>query len=41
VNYVYAGYGSAVGILVVYAAWIIRRGRVLRRALGDPPEDRP
>ena len=32
-NYVYAGYGVAIGGIGLYALWVIRRGRVLRRGL--------
>jgi hypothetical protein len=40
VNYVYAGYGITFGVLVLYAARVMWRGRALRRALTPPAEDR-
>ncbi|HET7488384.1 MAG TPA: heme exporter protein CcmD [Acidimicrobiales bacterium] len=36
-SYVWAGYGITVGALSLYAAWVVRRGRVLARSL--PPDD--
>lgn len=32
-GYVYAGYAVTFGVLALYAAHVVRRGRVLRRAL--------
>jgi len=34
-SYVYAGYGATFGVLALYAARVLWRGRALRRAL--PP----
>jgi len=34
-SYVAAGYGLTFGVLVLYAGWVLRRGRALRRALRD------
>jgi hypothetical protein len=37
-GYVAAGWGGAVALVGVYAAWVLRRGRVLSRRV--PPEER-
>ena len=39
-GYVLAGYGITVGTLVLYALRVLRRGRVLSRAV-PPPEPQP
>ena len=36
-GYVLAGYAVTVGSLGLYAAWVLRRGRVLSQAVGDHP----
>jgi hypothetical protein len=35
-GYIFAGYFSTFGILAAYAAWVIRRKRVLSRLLSPP-----
>jgi heme exporter protein D len=37
-NYVYAGYGITLAVVVLYAVRVLARGRALRRAL--PPDER-
>lgn len=38
IGYVWAAYGLAIGLIVAYAVFTIRRGRSVGRRL--PPEDR-
>jgi hypothetical protein len=38
IEYVYAGYGAAIGALVAYVAYVLRRGRRLSKQV--PPHDR-
>jgi heme exporter protein CcmD len=40
-NYVYAGYGVTFGVLAMYAARVLWRGRALRRALSPSRDERP
>jgi heme exporter protein CcmD len=37
-GYVWAGYGITLGVLGLYSAWVIRRGRLLSRSL--PPKEK-